>query len=51
MARQPVAGLMDNNVPSQLTDEDLAAELELEVPGGSDNVVMGEFMGGGCWRD
>ena len=47
MARQPVAGLMDNNVPSQLTDEDLAAELELEVPGGSDNVVMGEFMAEG----
>ena len=38
---------MDNNVPSQLTDEDLAAELELEVPGGSDNVVMGEFMAEG----
>jgi len=42
MAREPrpVAGLMDTNVPSQLDEEDLAAEIEVELPGSMDNDVM-----------
>ena len=36
---KPNAGLMDNNVPSQLDPEDLAAELELEIPDSQNNVV------------
>ena len=39
MARKPIAGMMDN-VPSQLDMEDLAAEVELEVPGSMDNNVV-----------
>src|SRR6056300_1008929 len=45
MAREPIAGMVDNNVPSQLDPEDLAAEVELEVPGSmDDNVVSFEGM-------
>ena len=44
MARKPIGGLMDNNVPSQLDPEDLAAEVELEIPGSMDNVVAFEGM-------
>jgi hypothetical protein len=44
MAREPIAGMMDKNVPSQLDPEDLAAEVELEVPGSMDNVVAFEGM-------
>ncbi len=42
MAREPrpVAGLMDTNVPSQLDEEDLAAEIEVELPGSMENDVM-----------
>ncbi len=36
---KPNAGMMDNNVPSQLDPEDLAAELELEIPDSQNNVV------------
>ena len=32
MARQPIAGLMDNNVPSQLDEGVLRDELEIELP-------------------
>ena len=32
MARKPVAGMMDRNVPSQLEEDDLRAELEIELP-------------------
>ena len=47
MAREPIAGMMDN-VPSQLDPEDLAAEVELEVPGSmDDNVVSFEGMAEG----
>ncbi len=47
MARKPIAGMMDN-VPSQLDMEDLAAEVELEVPGSmDDNVVAFEGMAEG----
>ena len=42
MARKPIAGMVDRNVPSQLDPEDLAAEVELEVPGGTENVVSFE---------
>ena len=45
MARKPIAGMVDKNVPSQLDPEDLAAEVELEVPGSmDDNVVSFEGM-------
>ena len=44
MAREPIAGMVDKNVPSQLDPEDLAAEVELEVPGSMDNVVSFEGM-------
>jgi len=47
MAREPIAGMIDKNVPSQLDPEDLAAEVELEVPGGMDNVVAFEGMAEG----
>jgi hypothetical protein len=44
MAREPIGGMVDKNVPSQLDPEDLAAEVELEVPGSMDNVVSFEGM-------
>ena len=48
MARKPIAGMVDRNVPSQLDPEDLAAEVELEVPGSmDDNVVAFEGMAEG----
>jgi hypothetical protein len=37
------SSLMDRNVPSQLLEEDLSAEIELELPGSSEDVVRGEF--------
>ena len=47
MARKPIAGMVDN-VPSQLDMEDLAAEVELELPGSmEDNVVSFEGMAEG----
>ena len=47
MAREPIAGMMDN-VPSQLDIEDLAAEVELELPGSmDDNVVSFEGVAEG----
>ena len=36
---KPNAGMMDSRVPSQLDPEDLAAELELEIPDSQNNVV------------
>jgi hypothetical protein len=39
--------MVDKNVPSQLDPEDLAAEVELEVPGSMDNVVAFEGMAEG----
>jgi hypothetical protein len=47
MAREPIAGMMDKNVPSQLDENDLAAEMEIEVPGSMDNVVAFEGMAEG----
>ncbi len=37
MAREPIAGMVDRNVPSQLEMEDLEAEVELELPGSMDD--------------
>ena len=42
MAREPIGGMVDKNVPSQLDPEDLSAEVELELPGSMDNVVSFE---------
>ena len=48
MAREPIAGMIDKNVPSQLDMEDLAAEVELEIPGSmDDNVVAFEGVAEG----
>jgi len=44
MAREPIAGMIEKNVPSQLDMEDLSAEVELELPGSMDNVVSFEGM-------
>ena len=44
MAREPIAGMIEKNIPSQLDPEDLAAEVELEVPGSMENVVSFEGM-------
>ena len=40
MARAPTGGLMDRNVPSQLDEADLAAELELEIPDSLETPLM-----------
>ena len=48
MAREPIAGMIEKNVPSQLDPEDLAAEVELELPGSmDDNVVAFEGVAEG----
>ena len=39
MARAPIGGLMDTRVPSQLDEEDLAAEVELELPDSQNRVL------------
>ena len=41
MALEPIGSLMDNNVPSQLDEDDLRAEIEVELPGSQydDNLV------------
>jgi len=38
--KKPVGSLMDRNVPSQLLEEDIRAEIELELPGSQENDVM-----------
>ena len=40
MARSPIGGLMDRNVPSQLDMSDLEAELELEIPDSRETPLM-----------
>ena len=56
MATPNNGSLMDRNVPSQLDNEDLAAEMALEIPQSgeldimlpeSDNDVMAMFSGSG----
>ncbi len=39
MAREPIGGMVDKNVPSQLDPEDLAAEVEIELPDSQNNVT------------
>lgn len=43
MSQTPNAGMVDKNVPSQLDTEDLAAEIEVELPGSQENQI--DFMG------
>ena len=40
MARAPSGGLMDTNVPSQLDEADLSAELELAIPDSPETPLM-----------
>ena len=40
MARAPIGGLMDTNVPSQLDEDDLSTELELEIPDSRETPLM-----------
>ncbi len=40
MARKPIAGMVETNVPSQLDMDDLSAEVELEVPGSMEDNVL-----------
>ena len=40
MAREPIAGMMDSNIPAQIDPADLEAEVELAMPSGAtDNIV------------
>jgi hypothetical protein len=41
------SSLMDTGVPSQLSEDDLRDELEVELPGSQDNVIIGEFIAEG----
>ena len=45
MAREPIAGMVERNVPSQLEQEDLEAEIELELPGSMDDDNIVSFEG------
>ena len=49
MAREPIAGMMDSNIPAQIDPADLEAEVELAMPSGAtdDNVVAFEGMAEG----
>ena len=40
MAREPIAGMVETTVPTQLDPEDLAAEVELELPGSQESVAF-----------
>jgi len=40
MAREPIAGMVETTVPSQLDSDDLAAEVELELPGSQESVAF-----------
>ena len=40
MAREPIAGMVETAVPTQLDPEDLAAEVELELPGSQESVAF-----------
>ena len=40
MAREPIAGMVESAIPTQLDPEDLAAEVELELPGSQDSVAF-----------
>lgn len=43
MSQTPNAGMVDRNVPSQLDPDDLAAEIEVELPGSQENQI--DFSG------
>ena len=45
MAREPIAGMVERNIPSQLEQEDLEAEIELELPGSMDDDNIVSFEG------
>ena len=49
MALSPTGGMMDRNVPTQLDEDDLRAEIEVELPGSqySDTYFDGEWEGKG----
>jgi len=40
MAREPIAGMVETTVPTQLDPEDLAAEVELELPGSQETMAF-----------
>ena len=40
MAREPIAGMVESAIPTQLDPEDLAAEVELELPGSQESVAF-----------
>ena len=40
MAREPIAGMVESAIPTQLDPEDLAAEVELELPGSQETVAF-----------
>ena len=40
MAREPIGSLVDRNVPSQLDEEDLRAEIELEIPDSGSEILF-----------
>ena len=44
MAREPIAGQVERYIPAQLDEDELRAEIELELPG-SQNVVEANFVG------
>ena len=44
MAREPIAGMVEKNIPSQIDMDDVAAEVELAMPpGATENIV--DFQG------
>ena len=43
MAREPIGSLVDRNVPSQLDEEDLRAELEIEIPDSGGEPLFTDF--------
>ena len=40
MAREPIAGMVESAIPTQLDPDDLAAEVELELPGSQETVAF-----------
>ncbi len=48
MARKPIAGMVEKNIPSQIDMDDVAAEVELAMPpGATENVIAFEGMAEG----
>ena len=40
MAREPIAGMVESAIPTQLDPEELAAEVALELPGSQETVAF-----------